>query len=148
MLLTGNLRTLGFESNKFSAKAFYLASEGTLLHRAPFSLVWLGLAPPWVEAFCWLVVVDKVSTVDNLRRRGFTSNNLSNNCVMCGKEESINHLFLHCEVAALAWSNFIQKCSLAWCCPKNIAGMAESWLGGYFIGCDRVLCRMIPFAIL
>lgn len=32
---------------------------------------WLGLVPPRVEAFCWLVVSGKVSMVDNLRRKGF-----------------------------------------------------------------------------
>ena len=30
-------------SEEFSAKSFYLALEGTLSHRAPSSLVWLGL---------------------------------------------------------------------------------------------------------
>ena len=99
MLLIGNLRTLGFESNEVSAKAFYLALDGALLHRTPSTLVWLRLVPPRVKAFCWLVVIGKVSTVDNIRRRGFTSNDLLDSCVMCGKE-SINYLFHHCEVAA------------------------------------------------
>ena len=100
-------------SGEFSTKAFYLALEGTHLHRATSSLVWLGFAPPRVEAFCWLTVVGKVSTVDNLRRRGLTSNNISNTCVMCGKEGSIDHLFLQCEVVFRVWSSFIDKCGFS-----------------------------------
>lgn len=60
---------------EFLGIAFYLALEGTQSHRAPSSLMWSGLASPQVEAFCCLVVVGKVSTVDNLRT-GLTSNNL------------------------------------------------------------------------
>lgn len=34
-------------------------------------------------------------------RRGLSSTSISNICVMCHKvEETVNHLFLHCEVAA------------------------------------------------
>lgn len=96
----------------------------------------LGLVPPRVEAFCLLAVAGKVSTVDNVRR-ALTSNSFSDICVMCGcgkEESSINHLFHHCEVATFVWSNLIWRCGLAWCCPKNIANMEESWLGGCFVG--------------
>lgn len=34
------------------------------------SLIWRDLATHMVEAFCWLAVVGKVATVDNLRRSG------------------------------------------------------------------------------
>lgn len=51
-------------------------------------------------------------------------------------------------MAASIWSNFIRRCSLAWCCPKNIADIVESWMGGYFVGCGCVLWWLIPFAIL
>ena len=34
------------------------------------SLIWLGLAPQRMEPFCWLGESGKVSTVDNLKRRG------------------------------------------------------------------------------
>lgn len=70
-------------SRKFLAK--YLALEGNRPHRAPSSNVCcLGLVPPWVETYCWLVVTVKVFTVDNLRRRRMTSSNIINICVMCG----------------------------------------------------------------
>lgn len=68
---------------------------------------------------------------------------------MCGKDkERVNRLFLHCEVAVTVWCNFIGRCGLAWCCLKNIVEAADSWHGGCFVSCGRILWRMIPFAIL
>lgn len=37
---------------------------------SPCALVWRDLAPPRVEAFCWLVVAGKILTTDNLKRFG------------------------------------------------------------------------------
>ena len=68
---------------------------------------------------------------------------------MCGKEnETINHPFLHCEVAVQVWNDFIRRCDIAWCCPKNIAKAANAWRSGCFIGCGRLLWRIISFVIL
>ena len=33
-----------------------------------YALVWRGLAPARVEAFCWLAAARKIATVDNIRR--------------------------------------------------------------------------------
>lgn len=87
--------------------------------RALSSDVSVRLAPPRVEAICWLVMAGEVSMVDNLIR-GLTTNSFSYTCVMYGKEESVNHIFLHCEVAVSIWSNVIGKCGIALCCPKSI----------------------------
>ena len=39
-------------SRELLAKAFYLALEETQPSRAAFALVWVGLVPPRVVAFC------------------------------------------------------------------------------------------------
>lgn len=63
------------------------------------------MVPPWVEAFCWLVIASRVSTADMLRR-GITSDGISDNCVMCrSMEETTNHLFIHCEITSSIWSH-------------------------------------------
>ena len=43
-------------SGEFLAKDFYSALEGNHLPRASSSLVWMGLVPPRVKAFCWLAI--------------------------------------------------------------------------------------------
>lgn len=68
-------------------------------------------------------------------KRGLTLVCILDICVMCGKEEEkVDHLFLHCEEEVSVWSSFIGRCSLAWCCPKDIADAAMSWMGGAIVG--------------
>ena len=70
-------------------------------------------------------------------------------CVNSGKEEeSVDNVFLQCEVAFKMWSNFLGRCGFAWCCPKSIVDVTKSWLDGCFMGCDRILWSMIPFVNL
>ena len=120
-------------------KAFISALEGTQLFTAPTTLAWLGLAP-WVEEFCWLAIAGKISMVDRLRRRGVTSANFSDICVMCQKkEELVNHLLLHCAVVANIWRHFIARCGIAWCFPESTIQETQSWLGGCSSVCGRTL---------
>ena len=97
--------------------------------RAPSALVWQGLVPHKVEAFCWLAVATKVSTADNLRIRGLTTSNISDICVMCQEEEeTINHLFLLCKSATAVWNHLFPRCGIAWCYPRSIGEAGEAWL--------------------
>ncbi|XXG89386.1 hypothetical protein AAC387_Pa12g1396 [Persea americana] len=122
-------------SREFSVKAFYSALEGNHLLKAPYSLVWRGLVPPQLEAFCWLAVTAKISTTDNLWKRGLTSSTIIDTCVMCHKElELVNHLLLHYEFTFNVWGYFIGRCGVDWCCNGKIANAIESWLGGCFVG--------------
>ena len=70
----------------------------------------MGLAPPRMEAFCWLAIAGKISTTDNLRRRGLLSESISDICCLCRrKRESIDHLFIHCEIALTIWGHFLKR---------------------------------------
>lgn len=73
-----------------------LQGSGIFFSNAPpCAQVWMGLATPRVEVFCWLPATNKVSTIDNLRRKGLALKFASNNCCLCRKErEKINHLFM------------------------------------------------------
>lgn len=90
--------------SSFSSKSFMKELEHIPRVRPPSSLVWLGLALPRVEAFCWLVISDKASTIDNLRKKGFVFEKSSEFCVLCRREkEHIDHLFVHCEFVHFLW---------------------------------------------
>ena len=71
----------------------------------------VGAGSSLVEAFSWLVIVAKDSTVDNIRR-GMASSNILDICVMYGKVEIVNHLFLHCEGAVSVWRTLLGDVSL------------------------------------
>eukprot|EP00268_Persea_americana_P007641 TRINITY_DN12894_c0_g1_i5.p1 TRINITY_DN12894_c0_g1~~TRINITY_DN12894_c0_g1_i5.p1 ORF type:complete len:144 (-),score=13.18 TRINITY_DN12894_c0_g1_i5:118-549(-) len=96
--------------------------------------IWMGLGPPRVEAFCWLAVAGKISTADILRRRGFTSG--SDTCCFCRRErESIDYLFIQCDVASFIWGYFLKVSGVS-CrfCLRSGIGPLWSVLGGSYGG--------------
>lgn len=73
---------------------FHKSLYTSVVAQSPLMQIWLGLVLPRMEAFYWLAVASKVSTADNLRRRGMLADSISDTCSLSGKEgESINHLF-------------------------------------------------------
>lgn len=52
--------------------------------KATRARVWLGLAPPKVEVFCWLALFGRVLIVDNLRRKRVILEACSDLCVQEG----------------------------------------------------------------
>lgn len=82
----------------FSSRSFYREIDPFSVVQSPCASIWMGLVPPRVEAFCWLVVVGKISTAD-LLRRGLLSKTISDTCCMCRREvETIDLLFIHCNI--------------------------------------------------
>ena len=134
---------------RISIGSFYGVSSIVLGSHSHLSQVWCGLAPPRVEVFLWLAVAEKISTVDNLRKRRIMSEAISDTCVLCGKEkETITHLFLHCEFASCIWQSFFKKCGISWCLPRALSELMEAWRSGPFKGVGLILWRLIPFSIL
>lgn len=63
-------------SGEFSTKSFSRGLDVLPEAKSSSFLVWEGLAPPRVVAFCRLAISGKVSTADTVRRRGFLLDNL------------------------------------------------------------------------
>jgi len=62
---------------------------------------------PKIGFFLWLVVRDRLLTLDNLRKRGLI---VRNRCILCGRvEEMINHLLLFYEFTKKVWNQLWQK---------------------------------------
>lgn len=111
------------------------------------SLVWVGLAPPRVEVFCWLVVSGKVVIANVLRRRGISLEEILDMCPLCGKDrEVIDHLFLYCEFSYHVWCRFLANCVVSWCFLGSLADLFEAWRLSPFSGSGVVLWRILPFA--
>ena len=97
----------------FSTRSFYREIHPFSEVWSPCALVWTGLAPPRVEAFCWLAVAGKISTAYALRRNGLMSNSISDMCSLRGRElESIDHFFIHCDIASFIWGVFSKNVAL------------------------------------
>jgi zinc-binding in reverse transcriptase len=62
--------------------------------------IWKSIAPPRVFLFTWLALKNKILTIDNIAKRGWT---LANICYLCRQEEeSVQHLFQQCCYTATA----------------------------------------------
>lgn len=109
----------------------------------------IWLAPPWVEAFRWLAIAEKVSTANMLRRRGFMSKSISDTRALCGyAEELAGHPFIDYQTATSIWSHFFSRCRIVWCTPRSWAKLVESWRGVLFFGFGLILWRIAPCSIL
>jgi hypothetical protein len=64
--------------------------------------------PSKVSAFSWQLLLDRIPTKENLRKRRILQHHQSI-CVFCGAEvETIVHLFLHCPWAAKVWYDIMK----------------------------------------
>ena len=91
----------GTIDGSFSVASFFFALRGGAaldLSEFPFEEVWKSKAPPRVEAFAWLAILNAVLTMDSLRKRNII---ILNCCPMCLRDaKSVDQLFLHCKVAS------------------------------------------------
>ncbi|KAE8681658.1 hypothetical protein F3Y22_tig00111311pilonHSYRG00247 [Hibiscus syriacus] len=89
--------------------------------------VWAGVVPPRVEVFVWQVAHQRVAVKDELLKRSVTGiDHLL--CPMCGKcEESISHMFLHCEVVWFLWFRFLRVCNVSFVVLKKMIDFLISW---------------------
>lgn len=65
--------------------------------------------PSNIAVFAWKVVIDRVQSKSNLRRRNIISSGGDINCLLCnGAEESTNHLFFECPAAVQVWNRCLR----------------------------------------
>jgi hypothetical protein len=115
----------------FEVKTFYKA---LVCHEAayfPWKGIWHVKVPKRVAFFVWTAALGKILTHDNLRRRGIV---VVEWCVMCKKHgESVDHLFLHCDVARVVWSYFYRLFGVEWVMPSSVLDLLS--------GCGTLLGR-------
>ncbi|CAN1220450.1 Putative ribonuclease H protein At1g65750 [Linum perenne] len=93
----------------------------------PSKVIWMRHIPTKVAGFVWQVVHGRISTIDNLIRRGMM---IPNRCVMCGADaESIFHLFRECEFATQVWSIFSSRLSVFGPFPRSLKEWLWAWKG-------------------
>ena len=91
-------------SNTFTSKQAYTHLMGSIEVHPIFGWIWRSSCQPKHKVFFWLVILDRVSTRNLLRRKHMVLPSYS--CVLCddGIEESVDHLFLDCTIAKECWS--------------------------------------------
>ncbi|KAE8656892.1 Protein MOR1 [Hibiscus syriacus] len=111
----------------FTAKACRLTlssnSGGSLTWK---KFVWSGLAPPRVETFLWQVSHRRLAVRSELIKRGVMLEEVA--CPLCAKqEETVQHLFISCQVAWELWSSFWRLWGVSAVLPNDPASLLCSW---------------------
>ena len=110
------------------------------------AVIWFGVVT---------AVTKKVSTVENLGKKGIMSNNISDMCSSCTRERDLNNqLFLHIVFSVAIWNHFFsvawfgvfQNPLLRW--RMSTPKMVDVWRFNPFHGCGILLWRMVLYAIL
>ena len=83
----------------FSVRSFYkIMIEGPYINTC-LQNIWDVKAPNRVMIFAWLMLQNRILTIDNLQRRGWE---IVNRCCMCkANSETVRHLFNTCQYARM-----------------------------------------------
>ena len=100
----------------------------------PWGIMWRSWASMSVSFFAWEVSWNKISTIDQLKRRGW---NMLNRCYLCKeKEETSDHLILFCEKATMLWSSIFSLFGVQLVLHSSIKRNLLGW-HGVFVGQRR-----------
>lgn len=95
--------------------------------------VWVSLAPPKMQFFCWLAWRGRVKTSSFLQRIGALHLSASNLCVFCQVEmETVEHVLLMCPLVWKCWSHMVEWWDQIWAIPGSIEGLLQWWNGGRY----------------
>ncbi|KAE8685834.1 bromodomain and WD repeat-containing protein 3-like isoform X4 [Hibiscus syriacus] len=89
--------------------------------------VWQGLSPPRVEVFLWQLAHQKVAVREELVKRGLQLGD-EILCPFCKKQvESVQHLFISCDVVWELWNKIASYWEIALVLPKDPPSLLCSW---------------------
>ena len=84
------------------------------------SCIWKLTIPIKVKMFTWLLVLDKLNVHSILQRRRPYQYLSPGWCILCkNSNETIDHLFLHCDYSLRLWSNILKEFDLNWVIPRS-----------------------------
>ena len=114
----------------FDVKSYYNALVPYDYTHLPWRSIWSNKAPLRVVFFAWLPALEKILTMDNLRKRHAIVVDWS--CMCKKSRESVDCLLLHYEMAsALQNTIFSLEGWLAWVMPSRVMGLFSCWKGHF-----------------
>ena len=131
-------------SKTFQVCLFYhvLSSKAGVLFT--WKCIWKPKVPPRVAFFIWTVVLGRILTANNLRRRNII---LVDWCCLCKEDgETIDHLFLHCKVARELWNFVFNLFGMSWVMPRKVVELLSCWQGS--LGHHREIWKATPHCLM
>ncbi len=116
------------KSGQFDVRSFYGAFQASNRSRFPWKIIWGVKASRRISFFLWTAARGKILTYDNLMKRGHV---LAAWCCMCKKGwETVDHLLIHCEVAAALWGFIFQRFGIQWVLLAKVMDLLFGWFNG------------------
>ena len=118
----------------FSVRSLYCSFMRASSHPFPWGIIWRSWASMRVSFFASEASWNRISTIDQLKRRGW---NMPNKCYLCKeKEETSDHLNLFCKKATMLWILIFSLFSVQWVLHSSIKRNLLGW-HGVFVGKRR-----------
>ena len=82
--------------------------------------------PPKVNIFFWILLQNKILTLDNLKKRGFI---IVNRCVLCKNDgETVDHIMLHLSFTKKLWDKVCRLLKVDWVFHATIQFFFTNWM--------------------
>jgi hypothetical protein len=134
-----------------TVRSTYIFLDNLINNREPrselvlfaFKFIWKSGVPSKVSALSWQLLLDKLPTRENLRRRNILNSDESR-CVFCDLlVESASHLFLHCSFTEEVWYALTRWLGVVLVLPPSVPLSYAM-----FVGCGSNKKRRKGFSII
>lgn len=123
LILNNNKDELIWEGNpsgSYSTASGY-NSLWNLKEKPLWAKAWLPGLTPKIKIFFWLMLQDKILTLDNLAKRG---QYIPNRCILCKHYlEMVNHIFIHCTYSMDVLDYLTKNYGVSWCNAREYPGL-------------------------
>ena len=112
----------------------------------PWKSIWKAKVPNRVAFFTWTTALERILTVDNLRKRRVI---IIDWCCMCKVQgETVNHLLLHCTVAQELWSLIFVLFGITWVMPRGVVDLLMCWSERFGKSEAGAIWKAIPHCLM
>lgn len=96
-----------WNSKSYSSSKFYHLTFKHIQPPSPFIWIWDSKCSNKLRVFAWLLLMDRLSTRNILRRKNHKLQDNNYNCVLCQdqREETAYHLFFTCSFSRQCWQH-------------------------------------------
>ena len=111
-------------SGQFKVSSLFKSKEKG---NQPFwTKAWIKGLIPKINIFYWILLQNKILTLDNLQKRDI---NVVNRCSLCKEGfEDKDHLFLNCTYSQQVWSSILNYWNISWFHQNNADLCFKSWI--------------------
>ena len=105
---------------------------------------WTPSLTPKINIFFWLLLQDKILTLENLAKRGQI---IPKRCSLCQHNlEMVNHLFIHFPYSSKVWNLLTKDLGVSWCPSANFQEFFNQWKSLHFgMITQLIFCWSLPY---